>query len=560
MDAGEQDPLVGAMLDGRYHVQKLIGKGGMGRVYAAEEVHLRRRCALKVLPREHTTNPAIVERFFREAQVIAQLSHENIVEIYSFGKEPEGEVFFAMELLTGEDLEARLRDRMRAPPAWQEICRWGVQIARALAAVHAAGYVHRDLKPGNIYLARRRDGSEVIKLLDFGIVLPPDSELTGTGAFLGTLPYMSPEQVQARPLDGRSDIYSFGILLYRALAGRPPFRGDAVQMIQQHINEPPPPLAEAPGRGIPAGLVDIIDQCLRKPREDRFQTMQAVEQALARVLAHVETDEVDETTNILASRPHQPPPQETPQTDLPSQIATRSPLPALATSPAASPTLAPNPAPEAETRAAERPVEPDSAPPPTDTSPPPRSEVERPAVTQMSPPAVAPQPRSLGWWIAIAVGVAIAVAVALWWPAPADPVARVLSEEQHEDPSVTPMPLPIQTEYADAPIARPAETRRDTNTAPAKPEKPAKPGASVKVSRPTPSQIVVMKAAKCRPKPETFAEKITIEYTVIDGKVLSTKAVQVPPGAPEGLIACLKDAVQSTHFDHELGVGRTFEL
>lgn len=286
MNAADHDRLLGVTLERRYQLLKLLGKGGMGRVYLAEERLLRRHCAVKLLPHEHTENATNVERFLREAQVIARVRHENIVEIYSFGQDPDGEVFYVMELLSGEDLEARLKDPARGLPDWHELCRWGVQICRALAAVHDAGFVHRDLKPGNLFLTRRSDGSALIKLLDFGIARPVESQLTGTGAFLGTMPYMSPEQVQALPLDGRSDIYALGILLYRAIAGRPPFRGDPVQVIQQHVHAPPPALLPlAQGRSLPAALIDLIDRCLRKSREERFQSMREVEATLSALLA-----------------------------------------------------------------------------------------------------------------------------------------------------------------------------------------------------------------------------------------------------------------------------------
>lgn len=275
-------------------MEALLGQGGMGRVYAAEDLHLRRQCALKVLQRRRTDGRAVVDRFIREAQVIATFDHEHIVKIYSFAPDPAGEVFFAMELLTGEDLEARLRDEGRRPVLWRDVCAWGVQIARALAVVHDAGFVHRDLKPGNIFLARDHNGAEVIKLLDFGIVRPADSDLTGAGGFLGTMDYMSPEQIKAWPLDGRADIYSFGVLLYRALAGHLPFCGEPAQLVFQHIHDIPPSLVGA-GREIPASLAAIVAHCLCKSSDDRFQSMRDVQSSLLAVL--------QDATSPLAVRP-----------------------------------------------------------------------------------------------------------------------------------------------------------------------------------------------------------------------------------------------------------------
>ncbi|HEY0138411.1 MAG TPA: serine/threonine-protein kinase, partial [Nannocystis sp.] len=176
-----QDSVVGALLDGRYRIIKELGHGGMGNVYLAEETRLRRRCALKILHPQLAQERTYVERFLREAQMIAQLEHANIVDIYAYGEEPSGIVWFAMELLTGEDLDARLKARAERPFGTHEACAWAVQIARAVGVVHQAGLIHRDLKTSNVFLARRRDGEEIVKLLDFGIARPEEgSELTAT--------------------------------------------------------------------------------------------------------------------------------------------------------------------------------------------------------------------------------------------------------------------------------------------------------------------------------------------------------------------------------------------
>jgi serine/threonine protein kinase len=214
----------------------------MGRVYIADETRLRRRCAVKVLLPELAQDKDNVERFLREAQSIAQIHHENVVDIHHLGEDENfGVVFFAMELLSGEDLEMRLADRKKRPIAWLDVCRWMAQVAGAMGAVHAAGLIHRDLKPSNIFLNRRRDGREQVKLLDFGIAKGFNrSALTGTGAALGTPYYMSPEQILAEQLDPRSDIYSLGVLFFEAIAGRMPFIGEPIQVAMQHCNVLPP--------------------------------------------------------------------------------------------------------------------------------------------------------------------------------------------------------------------------------------------------------------------------------------------------------------------------------
>ncbi len=276
------DPLIGTILEGRFFVERLIGEGGMGRVYVAEELRLKRRCALKVLLPELCADPGCVDRFLREAQAIAQIHHENVVDIYHLGEDTTGVVFFAMELLAGEDLETRLADRARRPIGWQQICHIMLQVAAAMNSVHAAGLIHRDLKPSNIFLSVRRDGREQVKLLDFGIVKTKDAaSLTSTGAAIGTAYYMSPEQILALPLDHRTDIYSLGAVLFEAIAGRMPFVGEAIQVAMQHCNLPAPPLRQvAPDGDYPDLLAELVAHMLAKAPEDRLQTMDAVAQVL----------------------------------------------------------------------------------------------------------------------------------------------------------------------------------------------------------------------------------------------------------------------------------------
>jgi serine/threonine protein kinase len=281
--SGDTDTLVGATLEGRFRIERLLGEGGMGRVYIADETRLRRRCAVKVLLPELAQDKDNVERFLREAQSIAQIHHENVVDIHHLGEDENfGVVFFAMELLSGEDLEMRLADRKKRPIAWLDVCRWMAQVAGAMGAVHAAGLIHRDLKPSNIFLNRRRDGREQVKLLDFGIAKGFNrSALTGTGAALGTPYYMSPEQILAEQLDPRSDIYSLGVLFFEALAGRMPFIGEPIQVAMQHCNVlPPRPTDVAPGPRHPVELEALVMAMLEKGRDVRMQSMDEVEQRL----------------------------------------------------------------------------------------------------------------------------------------------------------------------------------------------------------------------------------------------------------------------------------------
>lgn len=278
---------LGTILDGHYQILRLLGRGGMGSVYLAEETRLRRRYALKVLHPAFAQDRSSVERFLREAQILAQLEHPNIVDIHGYGEDPSGAVFFTMEMLEGEDLDARIRARPERPYSLYDVCRWGAQVARAVIAVHDAGIIHRDLKCSNIFVARRRDGEEVIKLLDFGIARPEDnSDLTKTGTTLGTPSYMAPEQVRNLVLDRRADIYAFGIILYKTIAGKLPFVGDALQVaFQQCESDPEPPSSLAPHAGISPAMEKLVLKAMAKRPEDRYQSMREVEAALMAIAA-----------------------------------------------------------------------------------------------------------------------------------------------------------------------------------------------------------------------------------------------------------------------------------
>ena len=276
----QSDPLLGSVFEGHYQVLELIGRGGMGNVYLAEETRLKRRCALKVLNAQLSEDRTHVERFLREARTMAQLSHSNIVNIHSFGEDPAG-AFFVMELLEGEDLDNRLKGRSERPITLEDSYAWAIQIARAVGVVHKAKLIHRDLKTSNVFLAQQ-DGEEIVKLLDFGIARPVgNSELTKTGVALGTPSYMSPEQILNSNVDHRSDIYSFGVLLFKLFTGRLPFAGEPIQVTMQHCMTPPPrPSEVAPEANISPALESLILRAMAKTADERFQSMLEIEHAL----------------------------------------------------------------------------------------------------------------------------------------------------------------------------------------------------------------------------------------------------------------------------------------
>jgi serine/threonine protein kinase/Tol biopolymer transport system component len=265
-----------------YQIVEKIGEGGMGIVYKARDTRLERTAALKVLPADKTAEPERKRRFMQEARAASALNHPNIITIYDIGSDDSVD-FIAMEFVAGRTLDA-LISRQGMRPA--EVLRTAVQIADALAAAHAAGIIHRDLKPGNIMVT----DSGLVKVLDFGLAKltekPESGEDAATetlgarteeGAILGTIAYMSPEQAQGLKLDPRSDIFSFGAVLYEMVTGRRPFRGETkVSTLAAILNREPEPLAEA----TPRELDRIVQRCLRKDPARRFQTMADLKVAL----------------------------------------------------------------------------------------------------------------------------------------------------------------------------------------------------------------------------------------------------------------------------------------
>jgi TolB-like protein/tetratricopeptide (TPR) repeat protein len=261
---------------GPYELVALLGAGGMGEVYRARDTRLGRDVAIKVLPAQFASEPDRLRRFEQEARAIAALSHPNILALYDVGTH-EGSPFIVSELLEGETLRERLKS---GGLTVRKAVETSVQIAQGLAAAHEKGIVHRDLKPANVFVTK--DGH--VKILDFGIAkltrpdpgpqgttLTPEPS-TETGALMGTVGYMSPEQVRGLPADHRTDIFSFGCVLYEMLSGRSPFRKDtAAETMTAILHEDPPALAGI-GREIPQALEGIVTRCLEKRPDDRFSS------------------------------------------------------------------------------------------------------------------------------------------------------------------------------------------------------------------------------------------------------------------------------------------------
>ena len=279
------DPLIGRVLQGRYEVCALVARGGMGKIYRAEQVPLGRPVALKVLDLGYSTefDPEFRKRFFLEAATSARLAHPNTIRIFDYGH--EGDVFFiAMEFIEGRTLLKIIKDEAPLPPL--RVVHLARQMCGSLQEAHGLGVIHRDLKPSNVLVTRHGDLVDYVKVLDFGLVklLEDDGqEMTKSGLFLGSPNYMSPEQIRAKGVDQRSDIYSLGVILYRALTGRIPFRRDSSMgtLVAQLEDDPPPFSRSAPGVPIPESLETLVMRCLHKTPDGRFNTVQDLDQALS---------------------------------------------------------------------------------------------------------------------------------------------------------------------------------------------------------------------------------------------------------------------------------------
>lgn len=272
----------GEVLGDRYRVLERLGKGGMGEVHLAEHIAIGRRVAVKTLSGDFRERPELARRFLQEARTASRVRHPNIVDITDFGHTDLGAPFFVMELLEGEELKVLLRREKTL--SWDRVCSIGIQICAALTAAHTQGVVHRDMKPDNVFLIRQ-DDAELVKVLDFGIAKITDEDTgdaTRTGVLLGTPHYMSPEQAQDDPLDARSDIYSMGVLLFRMVTGRVPFRGKSfMKVLGMHMQQPPPnPSDFAPEGSLSAEGEALILKCLAKDPADRYQSAEALAAAL----------------------------------------------------------------------------------------------------------------------------------------------------------------------------------------------------------------------------------------------------------------------------------------
>jgi len=470
----------GQVLDGKYRLDSLLAEGGMGSVYRATHVMLGKTVAIKLIKAAIMTSPEIVRRFQREARAATALNHPNIVSVYDLGQTPDGTLYIAMEFIDGPSLKALIQAGRSIPPERTiSILR---QVAGALAVAHKHNIIHRDLKPHNIMLATASDGSELAKLVDFGIAKTFDeaTQLTSLGSALGTPYYMSPEQIEGRAVDGRSDLYALGIILYEMLAGEVPFADQSTPavLVRQLRERPARPSLKNPA--VSLALEAIALRCLEKDPEQRFQTADDFAAALKDASATL-SDAASGAT-LPMNRAVTPSQDATIPMPRPSPAPSAAPLPASAapTSVAAPPPPAsvapasvapPQPAMVAPPRVAPPPqAAPVSSAPRTD----PATKPTVPAMQLPPPQPAAPQGSKppVAALLAAAAVIVLAVVGYMWWVNRQAPAPTTVASTSSEPPKAVPAmaaqtePAPPAAAESAAPAASPAPVASEPATAP----------------------------------------------------------------------------------------------
>jgi serine/threonine-protein kinase len=279
----------GDVLAGKYRVERVLGAGGMGYVVAARHLQLDQMVAMKFLRSGAVENAEAGARFLREAKAVVKLRNEHIAKVFDVGTLESGEPYIVMEYLDGYDLSQLAKQRPVLPVA--EACEYVMQACEALAEAHALGIIHRDIKLANLFVTRGPAGGPLVKVLDFGISKTnpfgeAEHEMTRTASMLGSPRFMSPEQMRdPRAVDARSDIWSLGVVLYRLIAGRPPFEADTLgRLLTMVMHEIPPPLASV-RHDLPPGVSELVDRCLEKNPSGRFTNVAELAHALVPFMA-----------------------------------------------------------------------------------------------------------------------------------------------------------------------------------------------------------------------------------------------------------------------------------
>ncbi len=286
---GAPDPLIGRVINDRFKINALIARGGMGKVYRAEQAPLGRVCAIKVLNPNYAGehDPEFHKRFFLEASIASKLTHPNTVTIFDYGRTDDDIYYMAMEYLEGHTLHRAIREAGHFPE--ERAAHVARQICRALREAHSLGVIHRDLKPANIFLVEHGDETDFVKVLDFGLVKnvsgDKGEDLTQTGLFMGSPKYMAPEQIRGDRVDARTDIYALGIIMYEMITGKVPFdRPNSVNILMAHVNEEAPPMRQMnPNINLSPAIEDTVGRCMAKDPDQRFRSMDEVLAALKRI-------------------------------------------------------------------------------------------------------------------------------------------------------------------------------------------------------------------------------------------------------------------------------------
>src|SRR5690349_7479962 len=304
-DAAESpnDPLIGQLIADRYQILSMIGEGGMGRVYVAEHVRMGRKSAVKVINPALATTADAISRFNREAANACKINHPNVAQVYDFGEMADGTLYLAMEYIDGETLDSIVAREGSLPPA--RAAQLTKQVADALFAAHHLGIIHRDLKPENVMIARHLDGSDWVKVVDFGIAKTVQRDgleggsqtVTTAGVSLGTPEYMSPEQLAGERLDHRTDIYSLGLVLFNMLTGELPYpKLTSKETLVRRLTSPPRTLADVrPDVAWPRALQDVLNRALTPEVNDRYPSVGEFGRAVVRA--------VEENEPIAAAPP-----------------------------------------------------------------------------------------------------------------------------------------------------------------------------------------------------------------------------------------------------------------
>lgn len=290
-----QPAWIGREIEDRYRIVRLLGEGGMGAVFVAEQLRLQKEVALKIVRPEFAGNGEVAARFAREAMATAQFEHPNVVSAIDYGTLPEGGAYFVLQLVSGEGLRSLLDREKRL--AWPRACELAAQIADALSAARAAGIVHRDLKPDNVLIQPRDDGGELAKILDFGIAHvrsanTENTQLAGTqltrvGTIVGTPGYMSPEQAVGEAVDHRTDIYALGVVLWECITGVALWDApDVPTLLGKQLSQTPPTMSSASGRSdVPRELEELVAKMLARSPADRPEQAGEVRDALRQLIA-----------------------------------------------------------------------------------------------------------------------------------------------------------------------------------------------------------------------------------------------------------------------------------